>query len=151
MALKNVDHKKTQPGCAISGLNFGILGYLAEFCVADANHNGRACGMTQSAVSDGAIIVHDRANQQQNVDTLARDIIRVYWSYPLPLTRIKRRRACCRSHLIGEIGNQVAGIARRQGEIAGEKTKRDPAALIQAHTEPAATDKPLIGQNMAGV
>ncbi|XOO18612.1 hypothetical protein ACM3CZ_10850 [Edwardsiella ictaluri] len=61
--------------------------------MADANHNGRACGMTQSAVSDGAIIVHDRANQQQNVDTLARDIIRVYWSYPLTFNKDKTQ-AC---------------------------------------------------------
>ncbi|MGJ0194785.1 VENN motif pre-toxin domain-containing protein, partial [Pantoea sp. RRHST58] len=36
------------------------------------------------------------------------------------------------AQLIGEIGSQAADIARTEGQIAGEKAKRDPAALQAA-------------------
>ncbi|ECA5251957.1 filamentous hemagglutinin, partial [Salmonella enterica subsp. enterica serovar Lomalinda] len=47
-----------------------------------------------------------------------------------------------------EIGNQVADIARTEGQIAGEKAKRDPAALAQARAELAATGKPFTEQDV---
>ncbi len=42
----------------------------------------------------------------------------------------------------------MADIARTEGQIAGEKAKRDPAALNQARTELAATGKPFTEQDV---
>ncbi|WP_181654669.1 VENN motif pre-toxin domain-containing protein, partial [Escherichia coli] len=53
------------------------------------------------------------------------------------------------AQLIGEIGNQVADIARTEGQIAGEKAKRDPAALNQARAELEAAGKPFTEQDVA--
>ncbi|WP_303245786.1 VENN motif pre-toxin domain-containing protein, partial [Salmonella enterica] len=50
--------------------------------------------------------------------------------------------------LIGEIGNQVADIARTEGQIAGEKAKRDPAALNQARAELEVAGKPFTEQDV---
>ncbi|EPY2518077.1 VENN motif pre-toxin domain-containing protein, partial [Escherichia coli] len=53
------------------------------------------------------------------------------------------------AQLIGEIGNQVADIARTEGQIAGEKAKRDSAALNQARAELEAAGKPYTEQDVA--
>ncbi|EPJ1539687.1 VENN motif pre-toxin domain-containing protein, partial [Escherichia coli] len=61
----------------------------------------------------------------------------------------KEQQRLQQAQLIGEIGNQVADIARTEGQIAGEKAKRDPAALNQARAELEAAGKPYTEQDVA--
>ncbi|EIC6743300.1 VENN motif pre-toxin domain-containing protein, partial [Escherichia coli] len=63
--------------------------------------------------------------------------------------REKEHQRLQQAQLIGEIGNQVADIARTEGQIAGEKAKRDPAALNQARAELEAAGKPFTEQDVA--
>ncbi|HAG7089984.1 TPA: VENN motif pre-toxin domain-containing protein [Escherichia coli] len=63
--------------------------------------------------------------------------------------REKEQQRLQQAQLIGEIGNQVADIARTEGQIAGEKAKRDPAALNQARAELEAAGKPYTEQDVA--
>ncbi|MWN88187.1 hypothetical protein GQN24_24770 [Escherichia coli] len=63
--------------------------------------------------------------------------------------REKEQQRLQQAQLIGEIGNQVADIARTEGQIAGEKAKRDPAALNQARAELEAAGKPFTEQDVA--
>lgn len=63
--------------------------------------------------------------------------------------REKEQQRLQQAQLIGEIGNQVADIARTEGQIAGEKAKRAPAALNQARAELEATGKPFTEQDVA--
>ncbi|AOP42287.2 hemagglutinin repeat-containing protein [Edwardsiella piscicida] len=126
-----------------------FAGNMANSLLAGANNQARARGTTQSAIADGAIVVRDRANQQQDVAGLARDTERAHQPLSPIFDKEKARRRLQQAQLIGEIGNQVADIARTEAEIAGEKAKRDPTALSQARTALAASGKPFTEQDVA--
>ncbi|MDA6076124.1 hypothetical protein O0544_02330 [Edwardsiella anguillarum] len=70
---------------------------MANSLLAGANNQARARGTTQSAIADGAIVVRDRANQQQDVAGLARDTERAHQPLSLSSTRRKRSGACSRA------------------------------------------------------
>ncbi|WFN97236.1 hemagglutinin repeat-containing protein [Edwardsiella ictaluri] len=126
-----------------------FAGNMANSLLAGANQNERARGTTQSAIADGAIVVRDRANQQQDVAGLARDTARAHQPLSPIFDKEKAQRRLQQARLIGEIGNQVADIARTEGEIAGEKARRDPTALNQARTALEASGKPLTEKDVA--
>ncbi|WP_392414799.1 hemagglutinin repeat-containing protein [Edwardsiella piscicida] len=126
-----------------------FAGNMANSLLAGANNQARARGTTQSAIADGAIVVRDRANQQQDVTGLARDTERAHQPLSPIFDKEKAQRRLQQAQLIGEIGNQVADIARTEAEIVGEKAKRDPTALSQARTALAASGKPFTEQDVA--
>ncbi|WP_346735389.1 VENN motif pre-toxin domain-containing protein [Edwardsiella anguillarum] len=126
-----------------------FAGNMANSLLAGANQNERARGTTQSAIADGAIVVRDRANQQQDVAGLARDTEQAHQPLSPIFDKEKAQRRLQQSQLLGEIGNQVADIARTEGEIAGEKARRDPTALDQARTALAAGGKPFTERDVA--
>ncbi|KAB0590018.1 filamentous hemagglutinin N-terminal domain-containing protein, partial [Edwardsiella anguillarum] len=95
-----------------------FAGNMANSLLAGANNQARARGTTQSAIADGAIVVRDRANQQQDVAGLARDTERAHQPLSPIFDKEKAQRRLQQSQLLGEIGNQVADIARTEGEIA---------------------------------
>jgi len=53
------------------------------------------------------------------------------------------------AQLIGEIGGQAMDIARTEGQIAGEKAKKDSEALKAAREELAASGKPFTDADVA--
>ncbi|ARD39358.1 hemagglutinin [Edwardsiella ictaluri] len=126
-----------------------FAGNMANSLLAGANQNERARGTTQSAIADGAIVVRDRANQQQDVAGLARDTERAHQPLTPIFDKEKAQRRLQQARLIGEIGNQVADITRTEGEIAGEKARRDPTALNQARTALEASGKPFTEKDVA--
>ncbi|WP_429839627.1 VENN motif pre-toxin domain-containing protein [Edwardsiella anguillarum] len=126
-----------------------FAGNMANSLLAGANQNERARGTTQSAIADGAIVVRDRANQQQDVAGLARDTEQAHQPLSPIFDKEKAQRRLQQSQLLGEIGNQVADIARTEGEIAGEKARRDPTALDQARTALATGGKPFTEKDVA--
>ncbi|EOV3498231.1 VENN motif pre-toxin domain-containing protein, partial [Edwardsiella ictaluri] len=126
-----------------------FAGNMANSLLAGANHQERARGTTQSAIADGAIVVRDRANQQQDVAGLARDTEQAHQPLSPIFDKEKAQRRLQQARLIGEIGNQVADIARTEGEIAGEKARRDPTALNQARTALEASGKPFTEKDVA--
>ncbi|EPE2988295.1 VENN motif pre-toxin domain-containing protein, partial [Edwardsiella ictaluri] len=126
-----------------------FAGNMANSLLAGANQNERARGTTQSAIADGAIVVRDRANQQQDVAGLARDTERAHQPLTPIFDKEKAQRRLQQARLLGEIGNQVADIARTEGEIAGEKARRDPTALNQARTALEASGKPFTEKDVA--
>ncbi|EEW8260754.1 VENN motif pre-toxin domain-containing protein, partial [Escherichia coli] len=114
-----------------------------------ANHEGHADSTTQSAVSAGNITIRDTKSQKQDVADLNRDAAHANQTLSPIFDREKEQQRLQMAQLIGEIGNQVADIARTEGQIAGEKAKRDPAALNQAREELEAAGKPFTEQDVA--
>ncbi|NGI67689.1 VENN motif pre-toxin domain-containing protein, partial [Escherichia coli] len=113
------------------------------------NHEGHADSTTQSAVSAGNITIRDTQSQKQDVADLNRDAAHANQTLSPIFDREKEQQRLQQAQLIGEIGNQVADIARTEGQIAGEKAKRDPAALNQARAELEAAGKPYTEQDVA--
>ncbi|EER3340351.1 VENN motif pre-toxin domain-containing protein, partial [Escherichia coli] len=88
-------------------------------------------------------------SQKQDVADLKRDAAHANQTLSPIFDREKEQQRLQQAQLIGEIGNQVADIARTEGQIAGEKAKRDPAALNQARAELEAAGKPFTEQDVA--
>ncbi|MGF2986302.1 hemagglutinin repeat-containing protein, partial [Escherichia coli] len=119
-----------------------FAGNMANNLLVGANHEGHADSTTQSAVSAGNITIRDTKSQKQDVADLNRDAAHANQTLSPIFDREKEHQRLQQAQLIGEIGNQVADIARTEGQIAGEKAKRDPAALNQARAELEAAGKP---------
>ncbi|HCQ4308675.1 TPA: VENN motif pre-toxin domain-containing protein, partial [Escherichia coli] len=88
-------------------------------------------------------------SQKQDVADLNRDAAHANQTLSPIFDREKEQQRLQMAQLIGEIGNQVADIARTEGQIAGEKAKRDPAILNQAREELEAAGKPFTEQDVA--
>ncbi|WP_170973635.1 hemagglutinin repeat-containing protein, partial [Escherichia coli] len=142
------EHQSTglSTGGSVAG-NF--LGNMANNLLVGANHEGHADSTTQSAVSAGNITIRDTHSQKQDVADLNRDAAHANQTLSPIFDREKEQQRLQQAQLIGEIGNQVADIARTEGQIAGEKAKRDPAALNQARAELEAAGKPYTEQDVA--
>ncbi|EED0573550.1 filamentous hemagglutinin N-terminal domain-containing protein [Escherichia coli] len=126
-----------------------FAGNMANNLLVGANHEGHAESTTQSAVSAGNITIRDTKSQKQDVADLNRDAAHANQTLSPIFDREKEQQRLQMAQLIGEIGNQVADIARTEGQIAGEKAKRDPAALNQARAELEAAGKPFTEQDVA--
>ncbi|EID2229424.1 hemagglutinin repeat-containing protein [Escherichia coli] len=126
-----------------------FAGNMANNLLVGANHEGHADSTTQSAVSVGNITIRDTKSQKQDVADLNRDAAHANQTLSPIFDREKEHQRLQQAQLIGEIGNQVADIARTEGQIAGEKAKRDPAALNQARAELEAAGKPFTEQDVA--
>ncbi|MBS8973662.1 hemagglutinin repeat-containing protein [Escherichia coli] len=126
-----------------------FAGNMANNLLVGANHEGHAESTTQSAVSAGNITIRDTKSQKQDVADLNRDAAHANQTLSPIFDREKEQQRLQQAQLIGEIGNQVADIARTEGQIAGEKAKRDPAALNQAREELEAAGKPFTEQDVA--
>ncbi|MGO0375725.1 hemagglutinin repeat-containing protein [Escherichia coli] len=151
--IENLADFKTEHQSA--GLSTGgsvagnFLGNMANNLLVGANHEGHADSTTQSAVSAGNITIRDTQSQKQDVADLNRDAAHANQTLSPVFDREKEQQRLQQAQLIGEIGNQVADIARTEGQIAGEKAKRDPAALHQARAELEAAGKPFTEQDVA--
>ncbi|GAB7576548.1 hemagglutinin repeat-containing protein [Escherichia coli] len=126
-----------------------FVGNMANNLLVGANHEGHADSTTQSAVSAGNITIRDTQSQKQDVADLKRDAAHANQTLSPIFDREKEQQRLQQAQLTGEIGNQVADIARTEGQIAGEKAKRDPAALNQARAELEAAGKPFTEQDVA--
>lgn len=142
------EHQSTglSTGGSVAG-NF--QGNMANNLLVGANHEGHADSTTQSAVSAGNITIRDTQSQKQDVADLNRDAAHANQTLSPIFDREKEQQRLQQAQLIGEIGNQVADIARTEGQITGEKAKRDPAALNQARAELEAAGKPFTEQDVA--
>ncbi len=100
-------------------------------------------------MSAGNITIRDTQSQKQDVADLNRDAAHANQTLSPIFDREKEQQRQQQAQLIGEIGNQVADIARTEGQIAGEKAKRDPAALNQARAELEAAGKTFTAQDAA--
>ncbi|MEQ4708865.1 hypothetical protein ABN107_11615 [Providencia huaxiensis] len=102
--------------------------------LSNANNSGHAEGTTQSAVSEGSVIVRNEDKQKQDVNELNRDTEHANDGSINPIfDKEKEQNRLKQSQLIGEIGNQTMDIIRTEGDIAGLKAQKDPDALAVAN------------------
>ncbi|MBW7750245.1 VENN motif pre-toxin domain-containing protein [Enterobacter roggenkampii] len=71
------------------------------------------------------MIVRDQANQKQDVSTLSRDTDHANGSIDTIFNKEKEQKRLQTAQMIGEIGNQVADIARTNGKIAATEAANE--------------------------
>ncbi|MFH2945178.1 hemagglutinin repeat-containing protein, partial [Enterobacter roggenkampii] len=108
-----------------AGVAGNLVSNMASTMLAGMGGSGHAEGTTQSAVADGAIIVRDQANQKQDVSTLSRDTDHANGSIDPIFNKEKEQKRLQTAQMIGEIGNQVADIARTNGKIAATEAANE--------------------------
>ena len=94
-----------------------FAGNMANGLLTGGNNEGHDSSTTHAAVSDGDIIVRDKDKQQQDVANLSRDVEHANQTLSPIFDKEKEQQRLKQSQLIGEIGNQVADIARTEGQI----------------------------------
>jgi len=112
-----------------------FAGNMANGLLAGLNGSDSADSTTKAAVSEGTIVIRDGEKQQQDVADLSRDVENANPGLAQIFDKEKEQNRLKAAQLIGEIGSQVADIARTEGQIAGEKAKNDPAALQAAREQ----------------
>ena len=110
----------------------GFAGNMANGLPVGINNDGRAASTTYAAISDGSLIIRDTESQQQDVRDLRRDTAQAGGSLDPIFDKEREQRRIEEAQLISGIGNQVADIARTQGDINGlseaKKTHPDMSA-----------------------
>ncbi|MGK0666328.1 hemagglutinin repeat-containing protein [Serratia marcescens] len=120
-----------------------LLTNMAGGMLSGANNSGHAEGTTKTGVSEGTLIVRDTDKQQQDVAQLNRDTEHANDGSISPIfNKEKEQNWLKQAQLIGEIGGQAMDVIRTQGDIAGLKAQKDPAALAQAREQLEKSGKP---------
>ncbi|BEM74059.1 hypothetical protein SME36J_34820 [Serratia marcescens] len=144
-------HNKADYSATHSGGSFStggpvgkdLLTNMAGGMLSGANHSGHAEGTTKAGVSEGTLIVRDKDKQQQDVAQLNRDTEHANDGSISPIfNKEKEQNRLKQAQLIGEIGGQAMDVIRTQGDIAGLKAQKDPAALAQAREQLEKNGKP---------
>ncbi len=140
------DYSATHSGGALSTggpVGKDLLTNMAGGSLSGANNSGHAEGTTKAGVSEGTLIVRDKDKQQQDVAQLNRDTEHANDGSISPIfNKEKEQKRLKQAQLIGEIGGQAMDVIRTQGEIAGLKAQKDPAALAQAREQLEKSGKP---------
>ncbi len=111
-----VEHQSV--GASTGGSAGGqFLGNMASNLLVGVNGSDSDSSVTYSAVSEGAITIRDKDNQQQNLDDLSRDVEHANQTLSPIFDKEKEQNRLREAQLIGEIGSQVGDIARTQGQI----------------------------------
>ncbi|MDK2632979.1 hemagglutinin repeat-containing protein [Pantoea stewartii subsp. indologenes] len=122
------DYKTEHQGIGMSSgasLAGQFAGNMANTMLAGTGGKGHAEGTTRSAVADGTIVVRDQADQKQDTATLSRDTAHANDSISPIFNKEKEQQRLQTAQMIGEIGSQVADIARTQGEIYALKKAQE--------------------------
>ncbi|MDQ9664550.1 hemagglutinin repeat-containing protein [Serratia marcescens] len=140
------DYSATHSGGSFSTggpVDKDLLTNMAGGMLSGANHSGHAEGTTKAGVSEGTLIVRDTGRQQQDVAQLNRDTEHANAGSISPIfNKEKEQNRLKQVQLIGEIGGQAMDVIRTQGDIAGLKAQKDPAALAQAREQLEKSGKP---------
>ncbi|WP_370569962.1 hemagglutinin repeat-containing protein [Erwinia sp. S43] len=146
------DYKTEHQGAGISsGGSVGgqFVGNMANNTLVGANGSGHDSSTTHAAVEDGTIIIRDKDKQQQDVATLDRDTEHAANGLSPIFDKEKEQKRLQEAQVIGEIGSQAIDIAATQGQIAGQKAAKDPAALNAAREQLAAGGRPYTESDVA--
>ena len=140
----DVEHQSA--GISTGGSTGGSIagqftGNMASNLLVGADSSGSAEGTTRAAIENGTVVVRDKEHQTQDVADLSRDTANANGSIDAIFDKEKEQRRMEEAQLIGEIGSQVADIARTQGEIAKQEAMNDPAALRAAEEKLRAEGK----------
>ncbi|WP_258570061.1 hemagglutinin repeat-containing protein [Dickeya zeae] len=140
LGFSNIDnHAEYSASHSGGGLGTGgpigmqMLSNLGGLALAGANQSGSSSGTTYAAVSDGTLIIRDRAGQQQDVSGLSRDTAGANSGALNPIfDKEKVESRMQQAQLMSDIGAQALDIASTEGAIAATKAANEKVAAASA-------------------
>lgn len=109
-----------------------FAGNMANGLLVGANRDGHDSSTTHAAVSEGTLIVRDQDRQAQDVNQLSRDVEHANQTLSPIFDKEKEQERLQQAQLIGEIGNQVADIARTEGSIHATNAAKEKLKNVNA-------------------
>ncbi|MGG4606765.1 VENN motif pre-toxin domain-containing protein [Providencia sp. Me31A] len=91
----------------------------------NVNNKGKDSNTTHSAVSEGEIVIRDKANQKQNINDLSRDTNNAHEKLDTIFDKEKEQKRIEKTQLVGELGKQITDIAVTNETIKATKKKRE--------------------------
>ncbi|WP_167352639.1 hemagglutinin repeat-containing protein [Kosakonia oryzendophytica] len=124
-----VSHKGVSMGMSSGGslteqLAMGALSAASGALQGAAGSSGHAEGTTQSAISNGAIMIRDKANQQQDIGSLSRDVAAANDAISPIFDKEKEQKRLQMASELGDITSQITNIVMTEGDIQALKDAR---------------------------
>ncbi|WP_269778402.1 hemagglutinin repeat-containing protein [Pectobacterium brasiliense] len=106
---------------SMSGSMLSTLAMTVPSALMSLGNSGSAASTTYAAVSDGTLLLRDKAKQVQDIATLSRDVEHANNALSPIFNKEKEQKRLKQAQLIGEIGAQVMDIVRTEGELKAQK------------------------------
>lgn len=95
-----------------------------------AQGSGSAESLTQSAISQGTLVIRDLDAQSQPLSSLSRDVEHAHQTLSPIFDKEKEQNRLREAQLISSIGAQAADIAQKQGELSAMRTAQEKVAQL---------------------
>ncbi|EOD3524600.1 hemagglutinin repeat-containing protein, partial [Cronobacter malonaticus] len=109
---------------SLVGLASSGLSAVSGAMLSGLGSSGHASGTTQSAVSEGTIVIRDKAGQQQDVATLSRDVANANDTVSPIFNKEKEQKRLQIAQMTGDIAGQMTSMVMTEGDINALKAAR---------------------------
>ncbi|EOG5375801.1 hemagglutinin repeat-containing protein [Cronobacter turicensis] len=109
---------------SLIGLASSGLSAVSGAMLSGLGSSGHASGTTQSAVSEGTIVIRDKAGQQQDVASLSRDVANANDTVSPIFNKEKEQKRLQIAQMTGDIAGQMTTMVMTEGDINALKAAR---------------------------
>ncbi|EOC0062619.1 hemagglutinin repeat-containing protein, partial [Cronobacter turicensis] len=109
---------------SLIGLASSGLSAVSGAMLSGLGSSGHASGTTQSAVSEGTIVIRDITGQQQDVASLSRDVANANDTVSPIFNKEKEQKRLQIAQMTGDIAGQMTTMVMTEGDINALKTAR---------------------------
>nr|EGT4340777.1 Contact-dependent inhibition of growth factor CdiA [Cronobacter muytjensii] len=109
---------------SLIGLGSSALSALSGAMLSGLGNSGHASGTTQSAVSEGTIVIRDKTGQQQDMASLSRDVANANDTVSPIFNKEKEQKRLQIAQMTGDIAGQMTSMVMTEGNISALKAAR---------------------------
>ncbi|EOC1521044.1 hemagglutinin repeat-containing protein, partial [Cronobacter turicensis] len=109
---------------SLIGLASSGLSAVSGAMLSGLGSSGHASGTTQSAVSEGTIVIRDKAGQQQDVASLSRDVANANDTVSPIFNKEKEQKRLQVAQMTSDIAGQMTTMVMTEGDINALKAAR---------------------------
>ncbi|EGT5738283.1 ShlA/HecA/FhaA protein, partial [Cronobacter dublinensis subsp. dublinensis] len=109
---------------SLIGLGSSALSAVSGAMLSGLSNSGHASGTTQSAVSEGTIVIRDKTGQHQDMALLSRDVANANDTVSPIFNKEKEQKRLQITQMTGDIAGQMTSMVMTEGNISALKAAR---------------------------
>ncbi|EOW6804631.1 hemagglutinin repeat-containing protein [Cronobacter muytjensii] len=109
---------------SLIGLASSALSAVSGAMLSGLGNSGHASGTTQSAVSEGTIVIRDKTGQQQDMASLSRNVANANDTISPIFNKEKEQKRLQIAQMTGDIAGQMTSMVMTEGNISALKAAR---------------------------
>ncbi|ELY6346848.1 hemagglutinin repeat-containing protein [Cronobacter muytjensii] len=109
---------------SLIGLGSSALSAVSGAMLSGLGNSGHASGTTQSAVSEGTIVIRDKTGQQQDMASLSRDVANANDAISPIFNKEKEQKRLQIAQMTGDIAGQMTSMVMTEGNISALEAAR---------------------------